>query len=369
MKKKVMHIICDLTTAGAQMVVMNYLRGMKNDPEFEIIAVVVEKKEKGKFDYEVEKEELPVFYCNYEELRGPKYIRKIINWIRYQRTVSSIIKKEKPDIIHTHITGILPLVSIPIILSGIKGRVHTLHSDPRTLSKFYVIWAKVLFKVFKFYPICVTDTQCEIAKKIYDFEKCSVVNNAIPYQNYKTNLNKKEARELLGISSDFFVVGYAGRLHSIKNIDFLINLFCEYLRKNEKTMLVLAGDGPERKHLQTLVERLEICNKVKFLGVVDDIAAFYKALDLFMITSFYESSSIVTVEAQLSGCRCLISDNIPEQIVVTNQVNRLSLDEPLECWISAIDDRVEKEKKIYDGNELLIEHSIDKTKIIYNSLL
>lgn len=367
MKKKVMHIISDLSTAGAQTVVMNYLREMRDDEEFEVIAVVVEERKPGKYNIEVKNECLPVIYCGYKETGFIRPIGSIINWFTYQKLVYREIKRYNPDIIHTHITGLLPYVSIPIILSGVK-RVHTLHSDPRAVSPLYVKWAKILFHKFSFQPICVTDDQCEIAKKIYELSDCPIVHNGIKLDVNPYKVPKNEARSLLNIPLAAYVIGFAGRLHEIKNIDFLIDVFYEYANQNEKAILVLAGDGPEKGHLISKVKNLGLMSKILFLGVVDNMDLLYASLDLFMITSFFESSSIVTVEAQLHGVRCVVSTGIPEQVVITDRVNRLSLDAPKNQWVDAVLDKLPKEAKIYDVDDLVLEKSIADTKRIYRGL-
>ena len=64
---------------------------------------------------------------------------------------------------------------------------------------------------------------------------------------------------------------------------------------------VLVGDGPERRRLQALVDRLSIGDRVRFIGRTDDrtLHAWYEAADIFVHPTRYEGSSLVTLEAML----------------------------------------------------------------------
>ena len=64
---------------------------------------------------------------------------------------------------------------------------------------------------------------------------------------------------------------------------------------------VLVGDGPERRSLDALIERLRIGDRVRLVGRADDRAlhAWYQAADLFVHPTRYEGSSLVTLEAML----------------------------------------------------------------------
>ena len=56
----------------------------------------------------------------------------------------------------------------------------------------------------------------------------------------------------------------------------------------------------------------------------------YQMADVFVMPSLYESFGLVTVEAQCSGLPCVLSDRIPKEIKVIENVSFLSLDLPAE---------------------------------------
>ena len=85
-----------------------------------------------------------------------------------------------------------------------------------------------------------------------------------------------------------------------------------------------------------------------------------------MLTSFFESSSIVTVEAQYAGVRCVVSSNIPENVVVTNLVNRISLNEPVEKWLAAIDGSLQPDHPKGTLMDFSVDKSVKELRLLYN---
>lgn len=366
-KKKVMHIIYDMSTAGAQMVVMNYLRQMKNDEDYDVCVAVGHPYTGLGLEAELTEGNYEAYYCDYKPFTRFKLIRPIINWIKYQRAWKKILKEVKPDIVHTHLNSILPYTCLPIVFSNIKIKVHTAHGDPDLPFK-YRIWSKIAYKIFGFYPVFVTQYQEKIGKSVFNLKRSSVIKNGLDLYKYKIHISKKEIRDELGISCDSFVLGFVGRLENDKNLEFLFYVFYKYLIRNKAATLLIVGEGEKRDKLVQYATSLGISDNVLFLGRRDDVQRIYKAMDVFMLTSKFESSSIVTVEAQLSNVRCVISDAIPDDVIITNLVNRISLSDSYDTWIEAIDGNIKPEDAINSYSDFDIKNSIKKTKQLYNKL-
>ncbi len=366
-KRKVAHVIYDLATAGAQTVVMNYMRSMQHDKDYDICIVVGNKYTGLQYEEESKAKGFNVIYANYKPIclkaLGP--FRPLINWFRYQLSLYKVLKHVNPDIVHTHLTKILPFVSIPILLLG-KKKVHTLHSDPYAIEYRFYLYAMVVFHLFRFKVVGVTESQVEKAKKRYHLNNISVVHNGLNLSRYKISESKEDIRKELGIEESAFVIGTVGRLDKIKNYPFLIKVFAEVVKEMPKAKLLFVGEGAERNYLADLVETLNLTDKVIFAGLRKDVERMYHAMDVFMMTSFFESSSIVTVEAQASGIRCVIASSIPENVIVTDDnVSTLSLEAPTEDWVKAIKGKYPKRKKVSDITMFSMERTIKELKEVY----
>jgi len=110
----------------------------------------------------------------------------------------------------------------------------------------------------------------------------------------------RAARAEAGIADGETVLLSVGRLEANKGFGDLAQALVQGA-SNVGWRWVLVGDGPERRSLQTLVDRLRIGNRVCFVGRANDrtLHAWYEAADLFVHPTRYEGSSLVTLEAML----------------------------------------------------------------------
>lgn len=164
-----------------------------------------------------------------------------------------------------------------------------------------------------------------------------VMNNAIDARQFEFNKDiSKAVLKELGILEETFVVGHVGRFFEQKNHTFLIDIFKEIHLRNEKSVLLLVGDGELRKDIEAKVTSLGLENHVIFAGVRNNVHELLQAMDVFVFSSLYEGLGIVLIEAQAAGLPCFASDIMPEECEVTNLLNRISLTEPADVWADIV---------------------------------
>jgi glycosyltransferase involved in cell wall biosynthesis len=110
-------------------------------------------------------------------------------------------------------------------------------------------------------------------------------------------------------------VGFAGRLIEGKGADVLLRSLAQV--PGSSVRAEIAGDGPERKALESLAGRLAVAERVRFRGMMDDMPAFWRGCDLAVMPSHpphVESFGIVAIEAMASGLPVVASANgaLPE---------------------------------------------------------
>jgi len=105
-----------------------------------------------------------------------------------------------------------------------------------------------------------------------------------------------------------FVVLMVCRLEIEKNIQLAIRAFKKFLIKKPEAVLVIAGDGSQRKVLQKMVNENNLSQKVYFLGFVEEVYSLYKTADVLLITSDYEGYGMNMVEARICNCPVVSTD-------------------------------------------------------------
>jgi glycosyltransferase involved in cell wall biosynthesis len=101
------------------------------------------------------------------------------------------------------------------------------------------------------------------------------------------------SRETLGVPEDARLMLGLGRLHQVKGFDTLIRAAALL----PDTYCLIAGDGPERQRLQTLIADLRVADRVRLLGWRDDIGPLLKAADIFVSSSRHEPLGNMVLEA------------------------------------------------------------------------
>ena len=173
---------------------------------------------------------------------------------------------------------------------------------------------------------------------------------------------------------------FVGRLTYVKGVDILIKAFNEVRKKNNNVSLTIVGDGEEREKLIELSEKLEIRDKVKFVGRQTNVIEWLDKSDIFVYPSIWEEGfGISVVEAMARGCIPITFKRgaLPE--IIENNKNGILVDEiNVEKLASAIEqiiimDKDEKIKLINSAKATAIKFSInnmlDKLRNEYTNLI
>ncbi|MDR2636926.1 MAG: glycosyltransferase [Zoogloeaceae bacterium] len=125
----------------------------------------------------------------------------------------------------------------------------------------------------------------------------------------KDLLSRMAARDALGLPSAAWIVGNVGRLHPDKDQDTLLRGFALALpRLPAGSLLVLMGSGRLREKLAALAASLGIAASVRFLGQVENGRRYFRAFDLFALTSDHEPFGMVLLEAMAAEVPVLCTD-------------------------------------------------------------
>ena len=161
----------------------------------------------------------------------------------------------------------------------------------------------------------------------------TVIHNAIELEKFKYNEEKRKVlRAKYDIKDDTIVIGFVGRIQYQKNPVFLIKIFKEFYKINPKSRLVLVGAGDLEAECKDLVQKSSLESKVLFLGMQKEPADYYSMFDIFLLPSLFEGLGVVLVEAQTNGLPCLVSDTIPDEVMITSLVEKHRLSDLPQFW-------------------------------------
>lgn len=196
--------------------------------------------------------------------------------------------------------------------------------------------------------------------KAYANGDVEILRNGLDLNIYRYNeADRNRIREELKIQSKF-VIGHVGRFSEQKNHKFLIDLFFQYQKINEDSVLLLVGDGPLKGSIKKYVCDKGLSQSVLFTGIRKDIPQLLSAMDIFLLPSLYEGMPNTVIEAQATGLPCLISNTITREADITGLVQFYPIDpDSYELWLSAISNKQTEERDKYTFDMKNSGYSID----------
>lgn len=266
------------------------------------------------------------------------------HFFEYKNQLKKIIRSNKYTAVHVHALAVSNIDIIKIALkNNVKVILHS-HMDmdlrnfrAEVLHKYNRKWLENK-KIYRF--ACSTLA----AKWIHGenhVQDTIIFHNAIDTEKFKYNIQmRNKIRREFNFNDDELVIGHVGRFAYQKNQEFLINIFKEILHicPNSKLLLV-GGEGGMMEVSKTLVDDLNLNNKVIFTGIRDDVNDLMQAMDIFVFPSRWEGLGIVLIEAQATGMLCFTSDKVPNEAKVTDNLEYISLEKNYLYWAECILDK------------------------------
>lgn len=355
-KIKVLQVLPSFGVGGAEKVVLEYLLNY-NKENMEMRAISLYPSSNSVYDQIIQEKNLDVIYLNknsgFDFTMFIKLYKQIVEF--------------KPDVVHSHLHVLKYLIFSFFKCKQIK-LFHTIHSEPeRDVNKFDKFLNNISFKYFNVIPIALSTKMAIKNNEFYKINSTKVLNNGINMSKFKKNERIRiEIRKSLGLCDDTLVLGHIGRFDMYKNQLFLIRVLEKLVEKYRNIHLLLIGDGELRIQIEKVVEAKQLSNFISFLGTRSDIASLYNAMDIFVFPSIYEGFPMTLIEAQASEVNCIISDNIDNSCILTNNAISLSLDNSLESWCEAILSFSNVPTKLNKIENYDIKKVIQKLEILYN---
>lgn len=331
---RILNLFTIMNRGGAETMVMNYYRKIdRTKVQFDFM---VHRQERGAYDDEI------------EALGGRIYRMCPIypnNFGKYKKMLKAFFDEHTEyKIIHSHMSELGCYAFLEAEKHGVKVKICHAHNAPVKESMNLKEKGQLLFRnYFKKKMLPHTDHLfiCgeEAGNWLYgekNKDRFVMMNNAVDAQKFRFSpVARKEMRNGLDLD-DKFVILNVGRFNLQKNHSFILDIFKEIKTAHEKSVLLLAGNGTLENEIREKCARLGLEDSVRFLGLRDDIDRILQCADVFLFPSLYEGLPVTMVEAQSSGIKCFISDAIPQQCVLTEDVTALSLESGAKHWAEEI---------------------------------
>ena len=356
---KILYYIHALPVGGAERLVTDYVIRLKEQGHD--VTLVVNSMRGSFLEQQILERKIPIIplFKPYKFSLLQKLIVIAHRYLGTAKTWKKIIDKAAPDLIHVHtFTDLFDPCDFPP-----ERIVYTFHADVRRALKIGSERNQRKIEALArdgAHFFALSHQMEEDLRSIFHTDRISLIPNSVDLQAIRA---KKYDRDVflteLNIPTDSFVVGHVGRFNPVKNHEKLLRVFAEISKKRENSYLLLVGTGTQEEcdGIRAQIQALDIGDRVKLLGLREDATAIMSILDAFLLPSLSESFSLVLVEAQAHGVRCVASDAIPPEVACNANCFRLPLDQSDEDWASLVlDDQVRSDASSvdqFDVNQVL----------------
>ncbi len=133
-------------------------------------------------------------------------------------------------------------------------------------------------------------------------ERLSIVRNSVDTDVFSPGECAGKIRKELGLSGDFPLIGFVGRLAWEKGPDVFLRVASHVHRFFPSAHFVIVGEGEMQEELLQMRSYLQLESYVHFVGWKKDTVAVYRELDILAHTSRSDGTSLVLLEAM--ACEC-----------------------------------------------------------------
>lgn len=289
---KVLQIITSLNTGGAEKLIIDTVplyqqKGIEMD-------VVCLLNKKTAFWEELEEKQVKITGLTTGSVYNPFLIFKIIFLLK------------KYDIIHLHLFPVLYWVVLAKWISFSKTKLiyteHSTHNKRREKFIFQTIDRyiyKGLDQIITISPEVENKLKEHLRGKEKDIE---LIQNGVDIQKIAT---AKAYDKADFFDKDCFLLIQVSSFRKAKDQMTLIKALKEL---PEEVVLLLVGEGPLKAENEKLVQELNLANRVKFLGLRNDIPSLLHTADISILSSYYEGFGLAIVEGMASNKPVIASD-------------------------------------------------------------
>ena len=307
---RVCHFASGDLWAGAEVQLATLLLALKQYPDLELSALLLNE---GRLADECNLRGIPVTICDESRLGVARLLPAVINYL----------KEKRPHVLHSHRYKEHILGALGGKLSHVPSTVQTYHGLEENLPG----WAGTKMKLYNWCNMAVAKATADgivgVSSEITDilggrYPSADVrcIRNGIDLARVVPTVQRLEMRAQLAIAPDAFVVGTVGRLVPIKGLEYLIEAFAQFRRRqhSSESKLVIVGDGPLKAELGYCAERHRVSGDVMRLGMRTDVYNLMSAFDVYVQPSLHEGVPMVLLEAMALGVPIVASrvGGIPE---------------------------------------------------------
>lgn len=369
---RVLHAAYSLGIGGIETWLINLLRELDRQKRKDIRFDFYLSEPGGCYEDEARSYGCRLFYA--PQMNKAQKALELAGLYHRFRSLKKLLQREHYDVFHTHSVYSGGLQSKIALKVGVPVRIVHVHCSKYNEGGQASNQLKEKIRYYRFihqnipdilrYSTAITPCSSDAALFLLgndwsQMTKCHIVFCGLSLDAFRAEITDehiKEIRTQHGLPLDAKVIGHAGRMGSIvKNHFFLIDVFAELYRRDERYWLFLAGDGHLKPEIAAYARKLGVDERVVIPGNCPVSSLMTCCFDVHALPSLHEGLPVVGMEAVAGGLYTVCSDVITKDYtdVFADRVKTVSLDAPVSDWADAIEDGITRKISVSEGRKLL----------------
>ncbi len=206
------------------------------------------------------------------------------------------IRRQRPDVLVGFMFHGIVTARLPRLLLGVPALVSSVHTERDSRIRETLLGLTDRFAdAVTVQSRLLADDLCR--RGVTTSARVRVIPNFVSLDAFAPDGSRAEARKELGVPDDRFLWLAVGRLDPAKDYPAMLGAFSELSRSRPDATLAIAGDGPLRDELRSLVRRLGLEDRVMLLGLRRDVPRLLQASDALVLSSAWEGMPVAVLEA------------------------------------------------------------------------
>lgn len=303
---KILRIIARLNIGGPAIHV-SLLTAKLNDAEYQstLVCGSIEPGEGDMSYYAAQHGVTPVVVPELSRALNP------LRDLRTLWTLWRLIRREQPDVVHTHTAkaGFVgrwaaKLAGVPVIVHTFHGHVFEGYFGPRK-TRLFLILEQLTSRISDVILTLTEGLRRELADKyrVTRRERITVLPLGLDLQPFADTPRKPGSfRQAWNIPADAPLVGISGRFVPVKNHALFLEAAALIRAQRPDAHFVMVGDGELRAEAEAQIAALGLGGAVIITGWQRDLTTAYADMDVFVISSVNEGTPVTVIEALAAGC-------------------------------------------------------------------
>lgn len=301
----IVHMIDELPRDGAEMLLVDLMRLRIPGYRYTIVCLI----KGGPLEQEFEKLGVPVVIFGRKGKLDFGLVFRVASWL----------KRERADVVHTHLFTADTYGRLAARLAGVPALFSTVHN---IVNPWKGSGRKLIDRLFARLSTAVVGCSEEVTQTLATRDKIPAsklvsIPNGIDLKKF-SSFSGAGVRSEFGLPEDRPLIGIVGRLHEQKAHGDLFRALAKLPQVRDKQLNCLViGTGDLQDTLKQQVKALGLEDCVIFTGMRTDVPRLVAAMDVFVMSSHWEGLPIALLEAMASSkaVLCTRVGGIPDVVI------------------------------------------------------